>query len=101
RSKRQNDGEFIENERRIFDEHGIGKCRFGRKRDDFRTKLLQQLFVGAMLGACTFQVNRAAFQERQFAIDDSWAYSASDCGQHRSGNFTGMLWRIEAEEFRE
>jgi hypothetical protein len=82
RAERQNHRQFVQDNGRVFDEHGIGKLRFGGKRDDAGAKLFQNFFVGMMLRLRRGQVDRFPINEGKFAIDDGWADSAGDGGEH-------------------
>ena len=78
----KDDGQFVEDDGGIFDEHGIGESGFGGERDDFGAELFEELFVGVMLFAGFGEVDGAAVEEGEFAIDDGGADGAGDGGEH-------------------
>ena len=78
----KNHGELIEDDGGIFDKHRIGERGFRRKRDDFGAERFEELLVGAMLFAGFVEVDGAAAEESEFAVDDGGADGAGDGGEH-------------------
>lgn len=91
RAQRKEDGEFVEDDGGIFDEHGIRKIGFRRERDNFGAETFEELFVGVVLGAGFFQVDGAASEESKLAIDDRGADGAGNGGEHSEPKVYLML----------
>jgi hypothetical protein len=89
RTQRKYDGEFVENDRGIFDEHGVGKVGLGGQRMDMDPELRQEMFVGSVLLLRPGEVNGLAFDEGEFAIGEGRAYGASNGGEH-DGSLAGV-----------
>ncbi len=49
RSERQDHCQFIQNDGGIFDKHGVGKSRFGGKRNNAGTQFAEQILVSVVL----------------------------------------------------
>src|SRR5690348_5558602 len=49
RSEREDHPQFIENDCRIFDKHGVGQSRFGGKRNNAGAQLPEQIIVSMVL----------------------------------------------------
>ena len=82
RSERQDYGQFIENDGRIFDEHGVGKIGLGGKRNHTSAQFGEKFFVSVMLPLGGGQIDGPAIDEGKFAMDDGGADAACDGGEH-------------------
>lgn len=82
RAERKNDGELIENDGGILDEHGVGEIRLGGERNKVSAEIFEKLLVGMMLSLGDLEIDRLALNEAQFAIHDSWTNGASDGCEH-------------------
>src|ERR1700676_2129848 len=81
-AERENDGDFVENDSRIFNEHGIGERGLGRKREHASAETFEQLFVSAMLLLGFLQIDGLAIDEAELAIGEGRADGTSDGGEH-------------------
>lgn len=82
RSERQDDSQFIENDGRIFDKHGIRKIGLSGKRNDAGSEFGEKVFIGMVLLLGDRQADRAAVDKRKFAMNDSGTDGAGDGGEH-------------------
>ena len=83
-SERQNKRQFIENNRGVFDEHGVRKLGFSGKRNHAGAQFAEQVLVGVVLLPRGSQIDGFAINKREFAMDDGWANGARDGGEHFS-----------------
>lgn len=81
-SERQDYSQFIENDDGIFDKHGIGKIKLGRKRDDTGSEFGEKVFIGVVLLLGDHQADGPAIDKGKFTVDDSGADGAGDGGEH-------------------
>jgi hypothetical protein len=81
-AKREDDGEFVEDDGGIFNEHGIGQRRLGGKREYANPELFKELFVGVMLLPGFVHIDELAIDKAQLAIGKSRADGAGDGGEH-------------------
>src|SRR5207302_8078517 len=82
RSERKDHRQFIENDGGIFDEHGVGKSGFGRKRNNAGAQFAEQLLVIMMLLLGRGQIDGLAVDEGKLAMDDGWADGTRYGGEH-------------------
>ena len=78
----ENHGELVEDERGIFDKHGIGQIGLCGKRSDAGAKIGKKFFVGVVLGLRFGQINRLARDEAEFALWKRRADGAGDGSEH-------------------
>ena len=78
----KNDGELVEDDGGVFDEHGVGEIALGRQGDDVGAKFSEEQFVGAMLLGSFGEIDRLAANERKLAVHDAGTDSASDGREH-------------------
>lgn len=81
-AEREDYGEFVENESRIFNEHGIRKIGFGRERDNARAEIAEKFFVGVMLRLRFCQIDGLAGNESELTLGERWTDSARDGSEH-------------------
>ena len=82
RAEWQDHRQLIKNDGWVFDKHGIGKIRFGRKGNDTSAQFFEKRFVGVMLLLSSGQVNRFAIDKGKLAMDNGRADSARDRSKH-------------------
>ena len=87
-AKRQDDGQLVEDDSGVFDEHGIWKRGFGGQRDDAGAQSFEEFFVSVVLLLRSGKINRAAIDERNLTMDDGRTDGARDGGEHRAMEFT-------------
>jgi hypothetical protein len=76
-AEREDHGEFVEDDGRVFDEHGIGKLRLGGHRVDVYAELREEAFVSGVLLLGFREVDGLAFDEGELALGESGTYCAS------------------------
>jgi hypothetical protein len=59
----KDEGELIENDGGILDEHGVGKIRLRGEGNDTSAEFFEKLFVGEMLRTGDFEINGLARDE--------------------------------------
>jgi len=82
RAERHDDREFVEDDGRVFDEHGVGEIGFGGEGDQAGAEFFEELFVSVVLLLCFGEVDGIAVDEGEFAVDDRGADGARDGGEH-------------------
>ena len=101
RSERKDYRQFIENDGRVFNKHGVGKSGFGGKRNDAGTQFAEELFVSMMLLPGGGQINGLTVDEGKFAIDYGWADGTRYGGEHgKQKSLHEMLLRRRAGVYR-
>ncbi len=68
-AERKDDGEFVENDRGIFDEHRIGQIGLGGERVDVDAQFREEMFVSGVLGLGFGDVDGLAIDEGEFAVE--------------------------------
>jgi hypothetical protein len=68
RSERQDYSQFIENDGRVFDEHGVGKIGIGGKRNHASAQSGEQFLISVMLPPGGGQIDGPAIDEGKFAM---------------------------------
>src|SRR5260370_41662560 len=76
RSERQDHRQFVENDGRVFDKHGIGEAGLSRKRNEACAEFLQKRFVGAVLFLSGGEIDELAVNEGELAMNDGGAEGA-------------------------
>jgi len=84
RSERQDYGQFIENDGRVFDKHGVGKIGLDGKRNHASAQFGEQFLISVMLPLGGGQIDGPAIDEGKFAMDDGGADAACDGCEHSS-----------------
>ena len=95
RAERQDDGQLVEDDGRVFDEHGIRKPGLGRKREDAGPQFFQERFIGAVLLPRFCEIDGLAIDERDFAMDNGGTDGARDGGEH------GEEWSLHENFLRD
>jgi hypothetical protein len=81
-AERKNDRQLVENDRGIFDEHGIGQRRLRRQRNHAGSETFERSLVIAVLVPGFLQIDSLALDEAEFAIGKTRADDASNGGEH-------------------
>jgi hypothetical protein len=82
RAKRQNHGQFIEDDGGVFDERGVGKIGLGGKRNNAGAQVAKKDFVRVVLLLSGSQIDGIPTNEGKFAIDDGRADGTCDGCEH-------------------
>lgn len=81
-AQRQDDGQLVEDDSGVFDEHGIRKCRLRGEREDAGTQFFEEHFVGVVLVLRYGKIDGLAIDEGDFAMRHGGTDGARDGGEH-------------------
>jgi hypothetical protein len=90
-AKRQDDSQLVENDGGVFDEHGIGKSRFRRQRNEPCTEFFKKVLVGTVLLLRAGKIDRFSVDKGEFAMDDGRTDGTRYSSEHGK---TGSLHEI-------